>query len=685
MKLSKSLIVLLAVILALVAALSNAEDQFDIAADPTKIIDYKKVMADYVNKPTPKYSYQLLSEFTVTGATVYVLNMTSVEWLPEEFGYRALWFHYLEVVVPTNLDKSLKEAFVYITNGDTTDGLPTGDPITIAMATVGKTIGVTVKMIPNQPLTYANDPLHQVRVEDGIIGYAWKHIVDFPRDVKWIPRLPMTKASLLALDTTQSFVPTKVSGVTIEKFTVAGASKRGWTTWTVGIANDPRVKALIPLVIQIPNTQKAIKHIYNSLCDFPIAMYDYIAAGFTPHVNSYGFTKLCEVIDPFEWKEDLAKYRKYMVNSMGDEFFWPDMSTLSYNDMPNRKNKHLRYIPNTGHGMTGSDVVLTVASFYYAVLKNIELPEYTFSHTYTAAGVNVKLNILNGKVPTAVKLWSANNPNGRDFRQTTIGRIFTDVTVAPKATGNPFEYEVFFPNPAQGYTALTIELTFDGYFEDKTIPYLKFTTDSYVVPNVLPCDYDTTFGTILTPYKVISKGSILVQNSASLTVPGSVATDRAFAVQKLVAASGYAVNVANGESAEVIENAIAKYDELFAATCTQSNLDQNIPSAGLTFTAGVYCFPQGLNGNSKVTFSGTGKIVLKLSTNLNANNINFVFTNGATQNNVFWVIGNSVAVNGPFYGNVLTKGVVNFNNVNLYGYIYNLGGNTLNVNGGAFH
>ena len=37
-------------------------------------------------------------------------------------------------------------------------------------------------------------------------------------------------------------------GTSIDRFAVAGASKRGWTTWTVG-AVDPRVAMISPIVM----------------------------------------------------------------------------------------------------------------------------------------------------------------------------------------------------------------------------------------------------------------------------------------------------------------------------------------------------------------------------------------------------------------------------------------------------
>lgn len=42
----------------------------------------------------------------------------------------------------------------------------------------------------------------------------------------------------------------KVAGAKLEKFLVAGASKRGWTTWTT-MAVDKRVFAGIPIVMDM--------------------------------------------------------------------------------------------------------------------------------------------------------------------------------------------------------------------------------------------------------------------------------------------------------------------------------------------------------------------------------------------------------------------------------------------------
>ena len=47
-------------------------------------------------------------------------------------------------------------------------------------------------------------------------------------------------------------------GDVVDEFTVTGASKRGWTTWTIG-AVDKRVKAMAPLVLDCLNMRAAFR------------------------------------------------------------------------------------------------------------------------------------------------------------------------------------------------------------------------------------------------------------------------------------------------------------------------------------------------------------------------------------------------------------------------------------------
>ncbi len=96
---------------------------------------------------------------------------------------------------------------------------------------------------------------------------TWYHFVNInASEPFWLARLPMTKVSaragsfmkfVLSLNFKQSAVRAmdtitdyiyKKNGNNITEFIVAGASKRGWTTWTTG-AVDSRVIAIIPVVM----------------------------------------------------------------------------------------------------------------------------------------------------------------------------------------------------------------------------------------------------------------------------------------------------------------------------------------------------------------------------------------------------------------------------------------------------
>ena len=72
---------------------------------------------------------------------------------------------------------------------------------------------------------------------------------DDPNSATQLLRLPMTKAAVRAMDAVTEFSQ-KMASVKIEKFMVAGASKRGWTTWTT-MAVDKRVFAGIPIVMDM--------------------------------------------------------------------------------------------------------------------------------------------------------------------------------------------------------------------------------------------------------------------------------------------------------------------------------------------------------------------------------------------------------------------------------------------------
>jgi PhoPQ-activated pathogenicity-related protein len=113
--------------------------------------------------------------------------------------------------------------------------------------------------VPNQPLVFNKDG--KERVEDDLIAYCHIKFLE-TGDATWVTRLPMVNSAVRAMDAATEFLASEAGGkIAIKKFVVAGGSKRGWTTWLTG-AVDPRVKAIVPVVIDVVNVRPSMMNHY---------------------------------------------------------------------------------------------------------------------------------------------------------------------------------------------------------------------------------------------------------------------------------------------------------------------------------------------------------------------------------------------------------------------------------------
>lgn len=82
----------------------------------------------------------------------------------------------------------------------------------------------------------------------------WRQFAEDPSRTEWPMRLPMTKGAVKCMDAVQEFtlqLHQNNSRITpVKEFSVAGASKRGWTAWTVA-AVDSRVISMMSLVMDV--------------------------------------------------------------------------------------------------------------------------------------------------------------------------------------------------------------------------------------------------------------------------------------------------------------------------------------------------------------------------------------------------------------------------------------------------
>jgi PhoPQ-activated pathogenicity-related protein len=354
--------------------------------------------------------------------------------------------------------------------GSSNGGKPpkNADLLIASLAAETNSVVVELKMIPNEPLVFHHDGVK--RKEDDLIAYTWDQFLK-GGDEEWPARLPMVKAAVRAMDCVQQLVGSKEGGnFKIDKFVVAGGSKRGWTTWNTA-AVDKRVEAIIPLSIDTLNEGPSMRHHVAVYGFYTEAVGDYYNHQITARAADPRMRLLDAIEDPYSYR-DRFTMPKYIVGGSGDEYFCPDNSQFYFNDLPGEK--YLRYIPNCDHGLGGTDVRESVVAYYDSILKGTPRPRF-FWYFEPDGSIHVKT----GTKPLAVKLWQATNPKARDFRVVTIGHTFKSRDLHDEGGG---VYVAKIAKPERGWTASFVELAFDV-----GAPYpLKVTTAVRVTPDTLP-------------------------------------------------------------------------------------------------------------------------------------------------------------------------------------------------------
>lgn len=441
---------------------------------------------DYVNAPDPTYTWNIHNEIQGVGWTAYVLNLTSQQWLTPEDSSRPIWTHWLVVCVPDIINKNNDKAFLYINDGSWYNSAPTTlDPLIEIICLASESVAAELHGIPNEPITFADGIS---RTEDAIIAYTWWHFLHNTSAPDWLLRLPMTKAAVKAMDTIQALQAQNSHVPTINQFVVAGASKRGWTTWTT-MAVDPRVAAGIPIVIPILNIVPNLNHQWQAYGGWSFALEDYLAMNVTTFLNTEQFLEMAAIIDPFSYLDRLTM-PKLLICATGDEFFLPDSPQFFFSKL--QGPTWLRMIANGEHTLSGHqyDLAVAVTEFYRAQITGVQLPQLSWEIDNSTGAIT--LYTPEGVEPSDVRMWHATNPTKRDFRLITCADPYNvsclnAILWMPKkieSSGNGV-YVAEMPMPKSGWTGFFLEVTYKfGGLSD--IDPMAFTTEVSIIPQTLP-------------------------------------------------------------------------------------------------------------------------------------------------------------------------------------------------------
>jgi len=423
----------------------------------------------YVAAPDPSFAWTVSKTLPAAGATATLIDLTSQKWLTEQEVENPIWKHWLTVVTPATVTSDV--GLLYIGGGRNDRQPPAAPPPWLVEAARDTgTVVAELRMVPNQPVIFKDDPARTPRTEDDFIAYTWDHFLR-TGDERWPARLPMTKSAVRAMDAVTAFSASAAGGGhRVARFVVSGASKRGWTTWTAA-AVDARVVAIVPAVIDLLNVERSFEHHYRAYGAWSDAVKDYDQQGIMDWLGTPPFRALMKIEEPYEYRDRLTM-PKLMLNASGDQFFLPDSSRFYFDEL--RGEKHLRYVPNTNHGLEKSDAIETVEAFYASVVTGARRPE--FSWTFEKDGA---IKVVAKDRPDQVLVWQATNPDARNFRLDVVGPAYASTPLVP--TG-PNTWIARVPAPAKGWTAFFVELT---YPTGGRYP-LKFTTAVRVVPDTLP-------------------------------------------------------------------------------------------------------------------------------------------------------------------------------------------------------
>jgi PhoPQ-activated pathogenicity-related protein len=437
------------------------------AEEAAKSLTARTALDEYVARPDPHYAWSVVREIPGKGFTCYVVDMKSQAWRSPREVNRTVWQHWLVVVRPDKV--AFDTGFLMIGGGSNDRPAPSKpDDLIVKIALATNSVVAELKMVPNQPLVFNGDG--QSRKEDDLVAYTWDEFLK-TGDPTWPARNPMVKSAVRAMDTVQSLLASERGGkVDVKRFVVAGGSKRGWTTWLTG-AVDRRVVAIIPIVIDVLNVDACIRHHYAAYGFWAPAIDDYERHGILARHDAPELRKLYELVDPFYYRHRLTM-PKYLVNASGDEFFPPDSSQFYFDALEGEKL--LRYVPNSGHSLDGTDAAQSVTAFYKLILTGKPRPKYSW--TFEPDG---SIRVRTADQPAAVRLWQATNPLARDFRVETLGKKYTASTLEDQGGG---VYVGKVDPPSRGWTALFVELVYDT---GDRLP-LKVTTAVRVVPDTLP-------------------------------------------------------------------------------------------------------------------------------------------------------------------------------------------------------
>ena len=377
----------------------------------------------YVDKPEPAFEWQVKTKIgrEQIGDRIYDLEFVSQIWRGEK------WRHQLQVYWPADATPSNK-MLLWVTGGSASAQT---NALGLELARKIKAPVAFVYHIPNQPL------LEGKLSEDDLIAETFVRYLKSGDD-NWPLPLPMVKSVVKAMDVLQAFSKQEWNA-SINQFVVAGASKRGWTTWLTA-AVDRRVAAIAPVVIDVLNMRAQMSRQIEALGAYSARLIAYSSRGLLPIPETPAGKKLLDMVDPWAYRDRLTM-PKFIINGTNDFYWTTDALNLYWDGIPN--DKWVLYLPNAGHNLRRqdrppqeqlNDLITGLAAFTRHQINGTAMPSLRWRHEN--ADGKLRLIIDATPAPRSARLWVARSPSSDfrtiEWRQENLriadGRVIGEVT-----------------------------------------------------------------------------------------------------------------------------------------------------------------------------------------------------------------------------------------------------------------
>ncbi len=424
----------------------------------------------YVETPDEAFQYEISETVRGESWTEYRIYMVSGTWLSANEVDESEWWHWLTMVVPDELNET--ESLMHIGGGWRGDSIPIAankEMIRAALAT-GSVVS-HISNIPFQDLDFKGDVEGGV-FEDDLIAFAWLQFMEggATEDLQtWLPRFPMTRAVVRAMDVVQEICASKHQEV--DEFFVTGASKRGWTTWNVAAVDD-RVMGMAPVVIDLLNIIPSFQHHWQCYGEWAEAIDPYVNLSIMNWIETDEFLAMLKLVEPYQFLERLTM-PKLLINATCDEFFVTDSWKFYWDDL--QGENYLQYVPNVGHGLHGSYLPENLVSFYHSTITDTKIPDFKWHISKDT--IFAKLDPANNY---QIRIWEAINEKGRDFKSYVVGEeAWKMETLKISEDGS---YAIPISAPESGYKGALLEVVFNP---DSEFP-LSLTSGTVITPDTYP-------------------------------------------------------------------------------------------------------------------------------------------------------------------------------------------------------